>query len=159
MIATAFATQPPSQDSRPPPGSQSQDDADASPGPGRRGRILIVEDEYLVALSSEWALQDAGFEVLAVVASGEDAIAAAAQLVPDLALMDVRLAGRLDGIDAALALRARGIPCLFASANSDPGTIDRGQKAEPLGWLRKPFTDAALVAAVTDAMGRLGGVE
>jgi DNA-binding NarL/FixJ family response regulator len=126
-------------------------------GPTRRGRILIVEDEYLVALSSEWALSDAGFEVLAVVAKGEDALALAAEAVPDLVLMDIRLSGQMDGIETALALRAQGIRCVFASANSDPEIVNRGQAAEPLGWLRKPFSDTALLKAVDEALAQLRG--
>jgi CheY-like chemotaxis protein len=77
---------------------------------------------------------------------------------PDLVLMDIRLAGQMDGIEAALALRAQGIPCVFAAGNTDPGTVARGDAAEPLGWIRKPFTDMALIAVVRNAMGRLRGV-
>ena len=131
--------------------------ADLAAVPGHPGRILIVEDDYMVALSNEWALTDAGFEIVATVATGEDALIAATQAQPDLVLMDIRLAGRMDGVDAALALHAQGIPCLFASANSDPGTVARGAAAEPLDWIRKPFTDVALVTAVRKAMGRLRG--
>jgi DNA-binding NarL/FixJ family response regulator len=118
---------------------------------------VIVEDEYLVALSSEWALTDAGFEVLAVVARGEDALALAAEVVPDLVLMDIRLSGRIDGIETALALRDQGIRCVFASANSDPEIMGRGQSAEPLAWLRKPFSDSALLEAVDNALAQLRG--
>ena len=138
-------------------GPQKDDASDAAVAPGHPGRILIVEDDYMVALSNEWALTDAGFEVVATVASGEEALVAATQAVPDLVLMDIRLAGAMDGIDAALALRARGIPCIFASANTDPGTVTRAEAAKPLGWIRKPFTDAALVIAISKAMGRLRG--
>jgi CheY-like chemotaxis protein len=54
-------------------------------------------------------------------------------------------------------LRVRGLPCIFASANTDPGTVARAEAAEPLGWIRKPFTDAELVIAISKAMGRLRG--
>jgi two-component system, response regulator PdtaR len=136
---------------------QEAGDSEQAVGPGHSGRILIVEDDYMVALSNEWALTDAGFEVVATVATGEEALVTAAQARPDLVLMDIRLAGRMDGIDAALALRVQSIPCLFASANSDPGTMARGEAAEPLDWIRKPFTEEALVAAVRKALGRLRG--
>ncbi len=143
---------------RPPAvGSQTDDAPEPTAGPSHPGRILIVEDDYMVALSNEWALTDAGFEIVAVVASGEEALVAAKQARPDLVLMDIRLAGHMDGIEAALALRSQGIPCIFASANSDPGTVARSEAAEPLGWIRKPFTDVALVAAIRKAMGRLRG--
>jgi DNA-binding response OmpR family regulator len=143
---------------RPPSLRPQQADAqDPAAAPGRPGRVLIVEDDYMVALSNEWALSDAGFEVVGTVASGEEALVAAAQARPDLVLMDIRLAGGMDGIDAALALRAQGIRCVFASANTDPGTVARGEAAEPLDWIRKPFADVALVAAVRKAMSRLSG--
>ena len=132
-----------------------QEDGEGNAAPGLAGRILIVEDDYLVGLSSEWALSDAGFEVLSVVTTGEAAIEQVARDRPDLVLMDIRLAGKMDGVQAALALRAQGVRCLFASANSDPGTVTRTQEADPIGWLRKPFTGAALVAAVQDALARL----
>ena len=141
----------------PPIGLQADDAPDPAAVPGHPGRIMIVEDDYMVALSNEWALTDAGFEVVATVASGEEALVAAAQVQPDLVLMDIRLAGSMDGIDAALPLRSLGIRCVFASANSDPGTVTRSEAAEPLGWIRKPFTDMALVATVRNAMGRLRG--
>lgn len=111
----------------------------------------------MVSLSNEWALTDAGFEVVATVATGEEALFAGAQARPDLVLMDIRLAGRMDGIAAAMALRAQGIRCVFASANTDPGTVVRSAAAEPLGWIRKPFTDMALIAAIRSAMRRLRG--
>ena len=136
---------------------QKADDQDPAADLGHAGRILIVEDDYMVALSNEWALTDAGFEVVATVASGEEALVTATKARPDLVLMDIRLAGTMDGIDAALVLRVRGIPCIFASANTDPGTVARAEAAEPLGWIRKPFTDAELVIAISKAMGRLRG--
>jgi CheY-like chemotaxis protein len=143
---------------RPPAVGPRTDDAPSpAVAPGHTGRILIVEDDYMVALSNEWALTDAGFEVVATVASGEEALVAAKQAQPDLVLMDIRLGGQMDGIDAALALRSQGISCIFASANSDPGTVARSEAAQPLGWIRKPFTDVALVAAVRRAMGQLRG--
>ena len=74
---------------------------------------------------------------------------------PDLVLMDIRLAGDLDGIETALALRAQGVRSVFASANSDPGTVRRGETAQPLGWLRKPFSDHVLIAAVEAALAKL----
>lgn len=142
---------------RPPPDPLPDGErSEPAAAPGQSGRVLIVEDDYLVALSSEWALTDAGFEVVAIAATGEEAVVAALEVRPDLLLMDIRLAGDMDGIDTALALRAHGLRCLFASANSDPATVARGAAAEPLGWLRKPFTDTALVAAVSEALIRLG---
>src|SRR4051812_3045933 len=77
--------------------------------------ILVVEDDYLVALQVEAALTEAGFALAGTAASGEAAIAMATSLRPALVLMDIRLAGKMDGVDAALALfREHGIRCIFA---------------------------------------------
>lgn len=124
-------------------------------GPAPRGRILIVEDDYLVALSNEMALTEAGFEVIGVVDTGEAALTQVEEARPELVLMDIRLAGEMDGIETALALRAQGVRSVFASANSDPGTISRGETAQPLGWLRKPFSDHVLIAAIEAALAKL----
>lgn len=135
-------------------------DADRSTGPAgapQRGRVLIVEDEYFVALASEDALLEAGFGVVGVAATVEDAVAMAGAERPDLVLMDVRLAPpgtARDGIDAAAEILARyGIPSLFATAHADPGTRLRGERAaQPLGWLSKPYSPEDLVAAVGAAV-------
>lgn len=126
-------------------------------GAGGNGRVLVVEDDYFVGLTIENALVDAGHVVVAVAPSGEQAIEAAAAARPELAVMDVRLAGNLDGIEAAMELRGLGIPSLFATAHSDPLTRSRGEEARPAGWLTKPFSNAELVAAVEAALIRLRG--
>ncbi len=136
---------------RGPLGSGSWEDS----GPAPRGRILIVEDDYLVGLSNEMALTDAGFDVIGVVDSGEAALLQVGETPPDLVLMDIRLAGEMDGIETALVLCAQGIRSVFASANSDPGTLSRGETAQPMGWLRKPFSDHELISAVEAALGKL----
>jgi DNA-binding response OmpR family regulator len=134
---------------RPPGPPRSVRTAAGEPeGVGSAGLILVVEDDYFVGLANEQALMDAGYTVVGVVATGEEAIAMAARSRPDLVLMDIRLAGEMDGIDAAIALRGQGIPTLFASAHSDRHTRQRGEQAKPTGWLVKPFSDAELVAAV-----------
>ncbi len=122
---------------------------------GRRaGRIVVAEDNYLVGLAIEQALLDAGHEVAAVVASGEEAVSEASRLRPDLVLMDIRLAGQMTGIEAAVELKALGIPSLFASAHSDTATRLSGERAMPLGWLTKPFSAAELVSAVAAALAQ-----
>nr|WP_255574970.1 response regulator [Caldovatus aquaticus] len=117
---------------------------------------MIVEDEYFVALASEDTLTEAGFAVVGVAATAEDAVAIAAAERPDMVLMDIRLApgGARDGIDAAAEILARfGIPSLFATAYADLPTRSRGeQAARPLGWLIKPYAAEDLVAAVAAAV-------
>jgi DNA-binding response OmpR family regulator len=115
-------------------------------------RVLIVEDNYFVGLTIENALIDAGYQILGVVASGEEALELARAESPHLVLMDIRLAGEMDGIEAAIALRARGITCLMASAHSDEAMKRRAAGAQPAGWLVKPFSNAELVATVKAAL-------
>lgn len=115
-------------------------------------RILVVEDDYFVAQDICDLLKDANFEIVAVAGRGEEAIEAARTLRPDLTLMDITLAGQMDGIDAAMALREMGLPVIFASAHTDPKTLARGAKANPLGWLSKPFDQLAMVSAVSAAL-------
>lgn len=138
------------------PDSDTGAQARKSPAP----RILIVEDDFLVATEMEVALSDAGFAIAGVAASGEDAVALAARQDPDLAVVDIRLAGDRDGVDTALELsRAHGVHCIFATAHSDPDTRARAQAAAPLGWLQKPYTMASLVLEVRDALRKLPGTD
>jgi len=120
-------------------------------------RILVVEDDFLVAMQMEAALTDAGFAVAGVASTGEDAIELALSERPRLAVMDVRLAGARDGIDTALQLFAeQGIRCIFATAHHDEHARRRAAPAEPLGWLPKPYTMTSLIDLVRSALAALG---
>src|SRR4051812_48525521 len=93
------------------------------------GRILVVEDERIVALDLVRTLEDLGYEVLDSVATGEAAIARAAELSPDIVLMDIRLAGRIDGIVAADQIRsARDVPVIYLTAHADDDTLRRAKQ-------------------------------
>jgi len=117
-------------------------------------RVLVVEDEFFLAVQIEEWLLDNGLEVVDVVHTADEAIAVADAERPDLVIMDIRLASETDGIAAALAILDRtGIRCIFATAYADAATRERGEKAHPFGWLRKPFTADALVGAVNAAFG------
>ncbi len=121
-----------------------------------RGPILVVEDDFLVAMQIETTLTEAGFALTGTASSGEEAIEMAASIRPALVLMDIRLAGRMDGVDAALALfRAHGIRCIFATAHHDPEVRRRAAPAEPLGWLAKPYAMPAMLAAVRQGLADL----
>ena len=120
-------------------------------------RVLVVEDDYLVALQAEAALSDAGFEVVGVAVSAEEAVTLAATRQPAVAIMDIRLAGTRDGIDAALEIfRRSGIRSIFATAHNDPHTRARAAPAQPLGWLPKPYTSESLVEIARRALANLG---
>ena len=131
--------------------SRSADESGQAQGP-----ILVVEDDFLVAMQIETALTEAGFALTGTAASGEEAIDLAASLRPALVLMDIRLAGKMDGVDAALALfRKHGIRCIFATAHHDPEVRRRAAPAEPLGWLQKPYTMPGMLAAVRQGLADL----
>ena len=101
---------------------------------GEPARILVVEDDFLIALQAETALADAGFHVIGVAASAEEATELAAAHQPDLVVMDVRLSGQPDGIDLAIELhRDHAIRCLFATAHADAQARLRAEPARPLG--------------------------
>jgi DNA-binding NarL/FixJ family response regulator len=119
-------------------------------------RILVVEDDFLIALQTEAALTDAGFEVIGSATTAEEAIALATAQQPCLAVMDIRLASERDGIDAASQLfKEFGIRCIFATAHDDPHTRRRAEPYAPLGWLAKPYTMTSLVTLVVEALSRL----
>jgi two-component system, response regulator PdtaR len=120
-------------------------------------RILIVEDDYLVALQFENALTEAGFDVVDIASTAEEAIQFVPDHNPELVLMDIRLAGPLDGIHAATEILGRfGIRTIFVSAFSDPTTRARGEQAKPIAWLAKPVPDQKLVTTVSAALREVG---
>ena len=130
---------------------QAQGHAGNAVRPARR--LLVVEDEFFLAVQiEEWLLGD-GLEVIDVVHTAHEAVAVAAAERPDLVIMDIRLASETDGISAALDILDRtGIRCIFATAFADAATRERGERARPYEWLRKPFTAGALLSAVKAAL-------
>ena len=141
----------------------ARDDAqtgDRAAGPDRGqvtpARVLIVEDDFLVALAAEAALREAGFEVIGMVDTAEDAIAQASAQRPSLVIMDIRLSGRRDGIETAIELfRNHGIPCVFATAHADAEAHARAMPARPRGWLQKPYSMPDLVNLVRRVVAEL----
>ena len=124
----------------------------------RNPRILVVEDDFLVASEIEVALQSAGFVVTGVAASADEAIELGQSAPPDLAIIDIRLNGARDGVDAALVLfREHAIPCVFATAHADAAVRARAAAASPLGWLQKPYTMPLLIETVRQALAQTRG--
>jgi len=116
-------------------------------------RVLVVEDESIVALEIEDRLQKFGYSVCGVVPSGEEAVKKALELSPDLILMDIHLAGTMDGIEAAEEIRKhREIPIVFLTAYADRATVDRAKKAAPFGYIVKPFDEQVLGTTIELAM-------
>ncbi len=115
--------------------------------------ILIVEDESLIALDLSRRLPKLGYEVCGMVATGEEAVAKATELKPDLVLMDICLRGRMDGIDAGGTIRERhNIPVVYLTANSDEMTLKRAKLSRPSSYLLKPFKERELQIAIDMAL-------
>jgi hypothetical protein len=118
-------------------------------------RIVVVEDEAIVAMDVQATLRRSGYDVAAVVGSGPAAIEAAGGARPDLVLMDIRLSGPMDGIEAGRAIRDRfGIPVVFLTAHADEATVERTSEAAPYGYVLKPFDEAELRRAIELALRR-----
>jgi PAS domain S-box-containing protein len=121
-------------------------------------RILIAEDELLVAEDLRERLEQMGYEVCEVLDTAEEAILAIEKLQPDLALLDIHLRGELDGIAVAGHVRKRcQTPVIFLTAHADQATIERAGITEPLGYVLKPFDGRELHAAIEMALHRHRG--
>ena len=120
-------------------------------------RILIVEDEYIIANDIQTSLENMGYEVCGMAASGKKALTLTKELSPDLILMDIMLKGDMDGIETAAMIRETyDISVIFLSAYSDDGILDRAKQTLPFGYLIKPFRDRELKAAIEMAIYKQG---
>jgi PAS domain S-box-containing protein len=116
-------------------------------------RILIVEDDRVVARDIKQQLERIGHTVVGMTARGEDVVELARTASPTLVLMDIRLEGELDGIAAAAQLRAhQALPVVFLTAYADDQTVLRATRAEPFGYLVKPFDEAQLRTTIELAL-------
>ena len=119
----------------------------------RTARILVVEDDRVVSRDIQEQLKRIGHSIAAATARGEDAVVLAAEHRPDLVLMDIRLEGDLDGIDAAAEIRiVSKLPVLFLTAYADEETVVRASHAQPFGYLLKPFDESQLRTAIEIAI-------
>src|SRR5258706_7810359 len=101
-------------------------------------RILIVEDEGIIAKDIERALKKLAYDVVDIVSTSEEALARTAEHRPDLVLMDVMLKGELDGIETAQRIRHQyGLPVVYLTAFGDPTTLQRATATAPFGYLLK----------------------
>ena len=101
--------------------------------------VLVVEDERVVAKDLQHTLIRLGYRVPLTVASAEDAVRAVAHECPDIVLMDIRIRGELDGVEAAGILKKRfDVPVVYLTAYADEETVSRAKATEPLGYLLKP---------------------
>jgi len=120
------------------------------------GRILIVEDEHIVAMGIKRMLKNLGYTVTGVASSGADAISKAESTFPDLVLMDIMLKGELDGIGAAKEIKERfNLPVVYLTAYSDSNILERAKKTGPFGYIVKPFDEKDLHSNIEIALHRL----
>lgn len=120
-----------------------------------RARILVVEDEGIVAEDIQMSLEDFGYDVTGVVTTGEEAVQKAQESRPDLVLMDVVLQGEMDGIEAAgLIQSSLKIPVIYLTAFADDEMLKRAKITEPFGYLIKPFRDRDLRSSIEMALYR-----
>ncbi len=118
-------------------------------------KILIVEDERIVAEEIRHMLSSMGYMVSGIVSTGPDAIRAAGETLPDLILMDIRLKGNMDGIEAAgIILERHNIPVIYLTAYSDEATIHRAKLTRPLGYIIKPLDRIQVNSVIEVALYR-----
>ena len=119
----------------------------------KKSKILIVEDEMLIARELEARLSGLGYGMVGIASSGEEAIRSACEAQPDMVLMDIVLKGDMDGIDVASEIRKRfDIPTVYVTAYADDSTLQRAKVTEPYGYILKPFSESEIHAAVEMAL-------
>jgi two-component system cell cycle sensor histidine kinase/response regulator CckA len=118
-------------------------------------RVLVVEDEAVVALNLKQQLTKLGYEVSKIVASGEQALLQAAALRPDLILMDINIQGDTDGIETASQLRDKlQVPIIYLTAYAEEKTLERARATKPYGYLVKPYSERELHATIQMGLER-----
>ncbi len=116
-------------------------------------QIMIVEDEKIVSKDIQGMLRRIGYAVPAAVSSGEEAVQKAAEMQPDLVLMDIMLKGKMDGVEAAEQIRAQSqIPVIYLTAYADEKTLQRAKITEPHGYILKPFQEKELRTTIKMAL-------
>lgn len=108
-------------------------------------KILVVEDENIIAMDIRYTLRNLGYDVCGVVSSGEESVEKASSMNPDLILMDIKLKGNVDGVSAAQKIQSRqNIPVLYLTAYGDENTLNRLDKTKPFDYIHKPFEEREL---------------
>ncbi len=132
---------------------QNETETPAPVSQPKPARILITEDEYIVAFDLSLRLKRLGYEIVGIAACSDDALLQTQDNQPDLILMDIQLSGKVDGIDTAgLIRRDTDVPIIFLTANSDPATIQRAFSTQACSYLLKPFNERELHFAIERAL-------
>lgn len=116
-------------------------------------RIMIVEDEKIIAIDLQRRLERFGYQVVGMAGEGSEAVRMALELEPDIVLMDIMLAGEMDGVEAARTIReVKDIPFIFLTAYTDEKTIERAKEVQPYGYILKPFKERELYTTIDIAL-------
>jgi DNA-binding LytR/AlgR family response regulator len=123
-------------------------------------KILVVEDEMIIAAKISMQLTSLGYEVTGILPRGEEAILNMAENKPDIVLLDINLKGKIDGIETAVQMQQRhNIPIIYLTANSDEATFNRAKHTKPAAFISKPFKQLDLQRAIELTISRMGGNE
>ncbi|WP_318728245.1 ATP-binding protein [Roseofilum sp. Guam] len=118
-------------------------------------KILVVEDERIIAMDIRNSLQRMGYAVVGIVSSGEKALEKVPEVKPDLVLMDIVLKGEMDGIEAGKKIIHNfKIPVVYLTSHTDPKTLERAKKTNPFGYIVKPFEERDLNTTLDIALAR-----
>ena len=119
----------------------------------RTAKILVVEDEGVVAMNLKMTLMSEGFDVLPIAMTADTALTLTAQYHPDVVLMDIKIKGNRDGIDTATLITEHyNIPIIYTTAHFDEATVDRAKATEHVAYLVKPYSDHDLLSAIGSAL-------
>ena len=116
-------------------------------------KILLVEDDDIIAKVENWRLKNLGYEVAGRAVSGAEAVDLVAKTRPDLVLMDINIQGEMDGIETAKRIKKQfSIPVVYVTSHSDGPTLDRAKATQPDGFIVKPFEDNDLRVGIELAL-------
>ncbi len=115
-------------------------------------KILIVEDQIITAMDMQMKLEDAGYEVTDIISYGEDVLQSVEDNEPNLILLDIGLAGVMDGIDAAKSISEYNLPIIFLTAFDDENSMALAAGLNPFGFIVKPIIESKLFVAIKTAL-------
>jgi DNA-binding LytR/AlgR family response regulator len=123
-------------------------------------KILVVEDEMIIAAKIAMQLTGLGYEVTGMLARGEDAVLHVRDVRPDVVLLDIQLKGKLDGVETAMQMQQNAhTPIIYLTANADEATFNRAKATKPYAFISKPFKQLDLQRAIELAISRMTPTE
>jgi CheY-like chemotaxis protein len=118
-------------------------------------KILVVEDERIIAMDIQDRLRKWGYDAFDIASSGEEALRKTKSLRPDLVLMDIKLQGEMDGIEAAKKIQAQfNIPIIYLTAYADERTLARAEETQPSAIILKPFGEKVLQSTIQTVLNK-----